>query len=197
MTIQTNFSNTSSQEHSLSFSQHFSYPMFLLISTPLAQLLFHIDTSSTFIPNPLLISAFFRAPLAPLIHLIYYAYQIAFTTSISCTCDPRHLTQSTSSNGSPYFSLTCIRPPFPYLEHLTTLLLPTFTLNFLLSHALPNLLNSLHNFYSESATNAVSSANNSWFPSNLPQFTTKCALLPQKHPPVTSPTTPSIYIKQP
>ena len=38
-----------------------------------------------------------------------------------------------SSNGSP-FSITCIRSPLPYLEHLITLLLPTFTLNFLLSH---------------------------------------------------------------
>ena len=44
-TLQPNFSNTSSQEHSLSFSQHFSYPMPLFRTTPLVQLLFNIDTS--------------------------------------------------------------------------------------------------------------------------------------------------------
>ena len=49
-----------------------------------------------------------------------------------------------------------IRPLFPYLEHLITLPLPAFTLNFLLSHTLPNSLTSLHNF-SQSATSAGSS----------------------------------------
>ena len=38
-TLQPNFSNTSSQERSLSFSQHFSYPMPLLHRMPLVQLL--------------------------------------------------------------------------------------------------------------------------------------------------------------
>ena len=47
---------------------------------------------------------------------------------------------------------------------------PTFTLNSLLSHILPNSLTSLHNFSSESATSAVSSANNSLFISNLPPW---------------------------
>ena len=37
-----------------------------------------------------------------------------------------------------------------------------------LSSTLPNSITSLHNFSSESATSAVSSANNSWFISNLP-----------------------------
>ena len=63
-----------------------------------------------------------------------YPSLILCTTSISyptlaATCDPRYLKQSTSSNGSS-FSITCIRSPLPYLEHLITLLLPTFTLNF-------------------------------------------------------------------
>ena len=75
---------------------------------------------------------------------------ILCTTSLTqptstATCDPKYINQSTSSKGSP-FSLACVRPPFPYLEHLITLFLPTFTLNFLLSHALPNSFISLHNF---------------------------------------------------
>ena len=72
----------------------------------------------------------------------------------AATSDPRYLKQSTPYNGSP-FSITCIRP-FPYLGHLTTLLLPTFTLNLILSHALPNSLTSLYKFSTESATSAVS-----------------------------------------
>ena len=85
-------------------------------------------------------------------HLFYILHQLPLAT-------PRYLKQSTSSNGLP-FSITCIRPQFPFLEQLITLFLPTFTLYFLLSHILPNSLTSLHNF-SESATSAVSSANNS------------------------------------
>ena len=38
------------QEHSLAFSQHFSCPMPLLRTTPLVQLLLHIDTSSHLSP---------------------------------------------------------------------------------------------------------------------------------------------------
>ena len=60
--------------------------------------------------------------------------------------------------------------PFSYLEHLITLLLPTFTLNFLLSHNLPNSLTILPNFSSESDTSPKSSANSSWFISNLALF---------------------------
>ena len=45
-----------------------------------------------------------------------------------------------------------------------------YSSNFLLSHTLPNSLSSLHNFSSVSATSAVSSANNSWFISNLKPF---------------------------
>ena len=113
------------------------------------------------------------------------AFQRSFilcTTSIShppsaATCDPGHLKQSTSSNGSP-FSITCIRPPFPYLEHLITSLLSSYTLNFLFSHTLPNLLTSLRNF-SESATSAVPSANNSWLISILPPFALSSSSLSQ------------------
>ena len=45
VTLQQNFSNTISQEHSVSFSQHVSYPMPLLRTTPLVQLLLNIDAS--------------------------------------------------------------------------------------------------------------------------------------------------------
>ena len=88
----------------------------------------------TFIPNPLLLSTLFSD--------LHALYPSLCTTSFShppsaATCYPRYLKQSTSSNGSLY-SIICIRPLFPYLEHLITLLLPTFTLNFLLSHTLPN-----------------------------------------------------------
>ena len=91
-----------------------------------------------FIPNPLLLRTVFSAPQAQ------YPSFIRCTTSLShppsaATCDSRYLKQSTSSYGSP-FSITCIRSPLPCLEHLITLLLPTFTLNFLLSHTLPNSL---------------------------------------------------------
>ena len=60
VTLQPNFSNTSSQQHLLSFSQHFSYPLPLLRSTPLVQLLLHIDISwplspMAFIPNKIII----------------------------------------------------------------------------------------------------------------------------------------------
>ena len=118
-----------------------------------------------FISYPLLL---FSAP-----HALYPSF-ILCITSLShplsaATCDPRYLKQSTSSHGST-FSITCILSPLPYLEHLITLLLPTFTINLLLSHTLPNSITNLHNFSSESATSAVSSANNSWFISNLPQF---------------------------
>ena len=77
--------------------------------------------------------------------------------------------------------------------------LSTFTLNFLLSHILPNSLTNLPNFYSESATSAVSSANNSWFISNLPEAATICTQQLQpfpNHPNIhlsISQTTPSIY----
>ena len=106
----------------------------------------------TFIRNPLLLRALFSDPQA------LYPSFILCTTSLShppsaATCYPRYLNQSTSSNGSP-FSITCIRSQLPYLEHLITLLLPTFTLNFLLSHILPNPLTNQHNFPSESATSA-------------------------------------------
>ena len=81
----------------------------------------------------------------PLIHSLYH---ILSHPPSAATCDPRYVKQSNCSSNCPPFSITCIRPPFPYLEHLITLLLPTFTLNFLLSHTLPNSLTSRHlHFY--------------------------------------------------
>ena len=51
-----NFSNSSTQEHALSFSQRFSYSMHLLCATQLVQLLHYIQTSSNLSPcNPLLL----------------------------------------------------------------------------------------------------------------------------------------------
>ena len=105
-TLQQNFSNTSFQEHSLSFSQRFSYPMPLLRTTPLV----------------LLLRTLFSAPQA------LYPSFILCTTSFShppsaATCDPRYLKQSTSSKSSP-FSITCIRSPLPYLEQQFIYLLP-------------------------------------------------------------------------
>ena len=104
-----------------------------------------------------------------------------------------YLKQSTSSNGSP-FSIICIRPPFPYLEHPITLLLPTFTFNFLLSHTLPSSLTSLHNFSCESATSAVSSANTSGLISNLPPFSLSHSSSFQSFLVFTYRTTPSIHV---
>ena len=131
MTLQPNFSNTSSQEHSLSFSQHFSYPMPLLRTTPLVQLLLHIDTSWP-LSRILSCSAHFSA--LPM-HALYPSFILCATplshSPSAATCDSRYLKQSTFSHASP-FSITCSRPPLPYLEHLITLLLPTLTLNFLL-----------------------------------------------------------------
>ena len=77
--------------------------------------------------------------------------------------------------------------PISMTDHLITLLIPTFNLNFLLSHTLPNSLTSLHNFSSESAPRAASSVNHSWFISNRLPFT-----LNNSSP--SSSTTPSIYI---
>ena len=47
------------------------------------------------------------------------------------------------------FSLTSIRPIIKYFKHLTSSLFPTFDRNIIFSHALPNSLTSLDNFYSE------------------------------------------------
>ena len=92
---------------------------------------------------------------------------------------------------------TCIRAPLPNLEHLITLLLATFTLNFLLSHTLPNSLTNLPNFSSESATSAVSSANNSWFISNLPPLALSSSNPFPSTQTFTSRMTIDIYITQP
>ena len=97
----------------------------LLQTTSSIQLFFHIHFF-TFVPI-FHCSAHFSAPpsCTPLIH--------SYTTSLSQPPSATYLKQSLSSNGS-LFSIACNRPKFPYLEHLITLLLPTFTLNFLLSH---------------------------------------------------------------
>ena len=102
--------------------------MALLHTTPLVQLLLHIDTSRPLSPILYFSEHFFRALQAQ------YPSFILCTTSLShpqpaATCDPRYLKQSTSSNGSP-FSITCIRSPLPYLEHLIILLKDMRNINF-------------------------------------------------------------------
>ena len=111
MILLLNFSNTSSQEHSVFFSQHFSYPMPLLRTTPLVQLLLHIDTSPHLSPI-LYYSAHFSALPTLYTPRSFCVHTISQPPS-AATCDPRSLKQSTSSNGSP-FSLARNRPPFSY-----------------------------------------------------------------------------------
>ena len=142
MTLHPSFSNSSSQEHSLFFSQNFSYSMPLLRTTPLVQLLLHIDTS--FPISPILYCSSQILALHKLYtphsfcgpHLFQIFHQLPLAT-------PGTL-KSTTFNGPP-FTIRCSRAPFPYLKHLITLLLSSITLNFLLSHTLPNLLTSQHN----------------------------------------------------
>ena len=72
-TLQPNFSNTSSQEHSLSFSQHFLYPMRLLRATPLVQLLLHIDTFWPLSPILIAQDTFQCSPISgPHIYSVYH-----------------------------------------------------------------------------------------------------------------------------
>ena len=79
-------------EHSLSFSQHFSYPMPLLRTTPSVQLLLHMHRHFlAFIPSPLLLSILFSAP-----HALYPSL-ILCTTSLSHMKETRsNLSSSTS-----------------------------------------------------------------------------------------------------
>ena len=75
VTLQPKFSSTSSQEHSLSFSEHFSYPMSLLRTTPLVQLLLHMDTFWSLSPitpsiQPNLILPRTRPPLTSAINTL-------------------------------------------------------------------------------------------------------------------------------
>ena len=117
--------NTSSREHSLSFTQHFSYPIPLIRTTALVQLLIHIDTSSH-------LSIILYCSAVPTLYIPHSLCTISLSQPPSAvTCNAWCLKQFTSSNGSP-FSLICIWLPFPCLEHLIILLLPTYTPNFLL-----------------------------------------------------------------
>ena len=87
------------------------------------------------------------------------------TSAIHCHLRPQSPISSIDSSAS----FTSIRPTFTFLE-LITKLLRAFTSDFLFSCTLSRSLSSLHNFYSEPATSAVSSGNKSWFISNLPQY---------------------------
>ena len=74
-------------EHSRSFSHYFSYPVPLLRTTPLVQLLLRIDTCWPLSPI-LYFSANFSACSIPLIHSVYH---IPLTTSIHCHLRPQVL----------------------------------------------------------------------------------------------------------
>ena len=105
--LQPNFSNTSSQEHSIFFSQHFSYSMPLLHTFHFVQLLLHIDTSWLYPQCSIAEHAFQHS------HTLYPSF-ILCTTSLSfsssaATSNLRYLKQSTFSDGSP-FSITCNWP---------------------------------------------------------------------------------------
>ena len=69
VTLQPNFSNASSREHSLSFSQHYSYSMPLLGRKQLVQLLLLIDNSSHLSSNLYCLARF--SVLPTLLHLIH------------------------------------------------------------------------------------------------------------------------------
>ena len=123
-----------------------------------------------FIPNPLLFSTIFSASQSPhyTLHSVYVLHpfhnlHLQPLATPGNKNNPLHLMAR-------HLVSYAIDPHFHTIEHLITLLLLTFTLNFL-SHTLPNSLTSLHNFYFGSATCSVSSANNSWFISNLLPFT--------------------------
>ena len=73
MTLQPNFSNTSSQEHSLPFSQHFSYPT---LYNAIGTIIHSCRQFFAFIPNPLLLSTLFSTP-----HALYHSF-ILCTTSL-------------------------------------------------------------------------------------------------------------------
>ena len=105
----------------------------LLRTTPLAKLLLHIETTWPICPILYYSAHFSVLPTicTPHSFCVPHPYRIP----IGCHLRPQEFKQSTSSHGS-QFSIISIRPSFPYLEHLITLLLPTFTLNFLLSHSL-------------------------------------------------------------
>ena len=110
----------------------------------------------------------------------------------TATCNPNYLKQYTWCNSLP-FSLISICPTFACLEHFITFRLPTFTLNFLLSHILWKLTHQSTLLLSESATDAVSSENKSWFIARLPQFAHKSSSLLPSTLAFTWCATPSIY----
>ena len=71
------------------FSQHFSYPMPLLRTMQLVQLLLHIDTSWHYHHSSIVQHTFQRSPNSiPLVHSEYY---IPYTTSIRCHLRPQVL----------------------------------------------------------------------------------------------------------
>ena len=73
----------------------------------------------------------------------------------------------------------------------------THSLNFLLSHTLPNPQTRLHNFSFESAISSVSAANNCWFISNLYHLHSAVPALSQAPCVPLSHHTIHIYMKQP
>ena len=125
MTLQLSFSNTSSQDRDESEVFEKSRDHFLSLITSHTPCLCSVQCHWC---NYSLISTLLG--LYPQSSITQHTFQrspcsipstIQCTTSLShppsaSTCDHRYLKQSTSSYGLP-FSITCIRPPFPYLEH--------------------------------------------------------------------------------
>ena len=113
-------------------------------TTPLVQLLLHIDTSWTS-SRHLLLNTHFSAPHALYTHHSFCVpHPFISGPPSAATCEPMYLKQSTSSNGSqleegevshakdPHYHISekyhIHWTPLPYLEHFITLLLPALTL---------------------------------------------------------------------
>ena len=146
--------NQCNASHSVFASVHFSHPLPLPSAIPLAQNFTPSYRHFMYSQSSIALHTFKRSPrLVPFSH-----------PPSAVTLYLKFFKHCTPSYGSP-FSLTSVRSAFMSIEHFITSFLPKFILKFLLSHTLPNSLTSVDNFSSESATTAVSSANNSWFKS--------------------------------
>ena len=107
VTLPPNFSNTSSQEHSLSYSQHFSSPMPLLRATLLVQLLLHMDFLGLYRQSSIHQHTSQCSPLPiPLIHSVYHTISFLQPSQklqlLSFQPPPRPLLHS--KVHSPFFS---------------------------------------------------------------------------------------------
>ena len=100
VTLAPHFSNNSFREHSLSFSQHSSYPAVCTIQRHWDNYSFILSLLRIY-PQTFIAQHTFQHStwFKPLIHS---AYQIPFTSSIRCHLQPRGLKQFTVYNLSPF-----------------------------------------------------------------------------------------------